>query len=65
MLVGVGWPGWGLGVSLLIEVLQGISGRRVADVDDVILNTLGGLMGYGCWLARSSGGICGGRRVEV
>ena len=40
-----------LGFSLLIETLQGISGRRVADVDDVILNTLGGLMGYGIWRA--------------
>ncbi len=43
--------GAGFAVSLLIETLQGISGRRCADVDDVILNTLGGLMGYGCWLA--------------
>jgi glycopeptide antibiotics resistance protein len=39
-----------LGLSVLIEVLQGISGRRVADVDDVILNTLGGMIGYGLWL---------------
>ena len=38
---------WSLAASLVAEVLQGISGRRVADVDDLILNTLGGLMGYG------------------
>jgi glycopeptide antibiotics resistance protein len=42
-----------LAVSLLIEMLQGLSRRRVADVDDVILNTLGGLIGFGLWsLAR-------------
>ncbi len=33
-------------VSASIEVGQYISGRRVADVDDLILNTLGGLLGY-------------------
>jgi glycopeptide antibiotics resistance protein len=38
--------GLGLVVSLLIETLQGVSGRRVADVDDLILNTSGSLMGY-------------------
>jgi glycopeptide antibiotics resistance protein len=43
--------GMSLAISLLIEVLQGISGRRVADVDDLILNTLGGLIGFGLWLA--------------
>jgi glycopeptide antibiotics resistance protein len=43
--------GWGLAVSLLIEVLQGVSGRRVADVDDLILNTSGSLLGYGIRLA--------------
>lgn len=39
------------GVSLLIEVLQLFSGRRIADVDDVLLNTLGGLLGYATYLA--------------
>jgi glycopeptide antibiotics resistance protein len=33
-------------VSAIIEVGQYVSGRRVADVDDLILNTLGGLLGY-------------------
>jgi glycopeptide antibiotics resistance protein len=37
------------GLSLVIEVLQYFSGRRVADVDDLILNTLGGCLGYGLW----------------
>jgi len=42
-----GWvAGLGLAVSLLIEMLQGFSGRRVADVDDLILNTSGALLGY-------------------
>ena len=35
------------GTSLLIEVAQGVLGSRVADVDDLILNTLGGWLGYG------------------
>jgi hypothetical protein len=35
-----------LGLSTAIEVGQYASGRRVADVDDVVLNTLGGLLGY-------------------
>lgn len=39
-----------LGFSLVIEILQGVSGLRVADVDDLILNTIGGLMGYGLLL---------------
>ena len=34
-------------LSLLIEALQYALGRRTADVDDVLLNTLGGLLGYG------------------
>jgi glycopeptide antibiotics resistance protein len=33
-------------LSLTIEGGQYASGRRVADVDDLILNTLGGLLGY-------------------
>jgi glycopeptide antibiotics resistance protein len=33
-------------LSAIIEAAQYISGRRVADVDDLILNTLGGLLGY-------------------
>ncbi|MHC5541335.1 VanZ family protein [Singulisphaera rosea] len=39
------------GVSLLIEVLQLFSGRRIADVDDVLLNTIGGLLGFAAYLA--------------
>ena len=39
--------GWSLATSLLIEVLQGLSRWRVADVDDLILNTASGLIGYG------------------
>jgi glycopeptide antibiotics resistance protein len=35
------------GLSLLIELIQGTTGIRYADVDDLILNTLGGLIGYG------------------
>ena len=57
VLVPVVFEGWGrsarrvavtsLGLSLLIELAQARSGRRVADVDDLILNTLGGWLGFG------------------
>ena len=39
----------GFGTSALIEVLQ-LPLDRVSDVDDLILNTLGYLMGYGIYL---------------
>ena len=35
-----------LAISFTIEAGQYISGRRVPDVDDLILNTLGGVLGY-------------------
>lgn len=35
----------GAGLSLTIEVLQLVSARRIFDVDDVILNTLGAVIG--------------------
>jgi glycopeptide antibiotics resistance protein len=35
-----------LAVSLAIETGQYVSGRRVPDVDDLILNTIGGTFGY-------------------
>ena len=35
-----------LSASLLVELAQAWSGRRVADVDDLLLNTIGGLFGY-------------------
>ncbi len=49
-------------LSAMIEVGQYFSGRRVADVDDLILNTLGGLLGY--WTLRylrGRGAVRGGR----
>jgi glycopeptide antibiotics resistance protein len=35
-----------LALSLVIELGQFLSGRRVPDVDDLILNTLGGAIGH-------------------
>lgn len=45
------WRWWhagvfGLGFSLLIEGSQLYSGRRCADVDDLILNTAGAMLGF-------------------
>ena len=40
----------GVGVSLCIEILQLPFFDRVSDVDDLILNSLGFLMGYGLYL---------------
>jgi glycopeptide antibiotics resistance protein len=44
-------------LSTLIEVVQFQSGRRYSDIDDVILNTLGGVAGYAvaCAIAWASG----------
>ncbi len=36
--------------SVVVEVLQFLTRSGSADVDDVILNTLGGLLGYICYL---------------
>ncbi len=33
-------------LSCLIEAVQYVIGRRFADVDDILLNTIGGLLGY-------------------
>jgi glycopeptide antibiotics resistance protein len=49
--------GLSLALSLIVEILQGISGRRVADIDDLILNTAGGLIGYGLWLVAGKLGV--------
>lgn len=40
-----------VGVSVAVEVAQFLSGRRVADVDDVMLNLAGALIGD--WVGRS------------
>lgn len=40
----------GVGTSLLIEILQLPFFDRVSDIDDLILNSLGFLMGYGIYL---------------
>ncbi len=40
----------GVGFSLCIEILQLPFFDRVSDIDDLILNSLGYLMGYGIWV---------------
>ena len=37
---------YSLGLSLLVEVFQFISKVGSFDVDDIILNTIGGIVGY-------------------
>src|SRR5262249_5958210 len=39
----------GLGLSLMIESTQFTLGTRFADVDDLLLNTLGAGLGYACY----------------
>ena len=43
--------GIGFAVSILIEIVQFITGRGQASTDDVITNTLGALIGYGLIMA--------------
>jgi len=43
----------GAALSIAIELLQWWGGTRVADVDDVILNTLGALLGYAWYVLGS------------
>lgn len=45
----------GVGFSLLIEILQLPFFDRVSDIDDLILNSLGFLMGYGIYLLVKHG----------
>lgn len=47
--------GFGFGLSLCIEVLQ-LCNLRLTDVDDLIANTLGTLLGYLLFLCLSRGG---------
>ena len=49
----------GIGTSLLIEILQLPFFDRVSDIDDLLLNSLGFLMGYGIYLlARKIRHLC-------
>ena len=41
--------GWGLLLSLAIESLQFVLVSGVADIDDVIFNTIGTILGLGLW----------------
>lgn len=46
--------GWGLlasvGLGLGIELLQGLQPHRDASLGDMAANTLGAVIGWGCWL---------------
>ena len=39
----------GVGFSLIIEILQLLFYDRVTDIDDLILNTVGIILGYSLW----------------
>ena len=39
----------GFGFSLIIEILQ-LFNHRVSDVDDLLMNTIGAIVGFGIWL---------------
>ena len=40
----------GGGISLCIEIIQLPFSVRASDVDDLILNTAGGVLGYWCYM---------------
>ena len=44
----------GITISLLIETLQLVSAQRVADVDDLLLNGIGAVLGYGWHAGRTA-----------
>lgn len=50
----------GVGYSLFIEILQLPFYDRVSDIDDLILNSLGYLMGYGIYILVKK--MCGSER---
>lgn len=53
----------GVGYSLLIEILQLPFFDRVSDIDDLLLNSLGFLMGYGIYLlVKTVNRLCKRRR---
>lgn len=55
------WQKWqhslwcGLLLSCTIEVLQWLLGSGISDIDDVLFNGLGALLGYGIFVARKKG----------
>jgi glycopeptide antibiotics resistance protein len=49
-------------LSAAIEALQYASARRVTDVDDVLLNVAGGLVGYSALLVWRRARLGGGPR---
>ena len=52
-----------LGVSLFFEVSQYVCYLGSADVDDLLLNTLGACLGYGCYCAVRK--LAGNRRLRL
>ena len=58
----------GVGYSLLIEIVQLLFFDRVSDIDDLLLNSLGFLIGYGIYLLvraikRTCKRRCGKRKI--
>ncbi len=51
-----------LALSLIIELMQLITRVGSCDVDDLILNTVGGILGYICYVAMRR--LCSKRKVE-
>ena len=52
----------GFGLSLLIELLQFVFGTGVSEVDDLILNTLGTLIGFVIFSKIKHWKVINGRR---
>ena len=60
-----------LSAALLIELAQGLHAHRMASVGDMLANTLGVLLGWGCaqlatsWYARHTAARCEGNEQGV
>ena len=43
-------------IVILIELIQLFTGKGSLDIDDIILNTLGAMLGYGFWKLKPING---------
>ena len=54
-----------MGLSIVIEFGQWLTGARVADIDDVLLNTIGGALGFALHRLIAAPGRNSGPRTRI